>query len=489
MFVLTLCVCVCSEMFSEPIAKPDADASKDPAVFKRLFDDTTKLIAVTAPWTPQTMQRAQRTAEAYRNANPGDTVITVRGANPFNNKAPGVEAMPFCFPLKTHSSPSNWALIHLIAKMLGISFGAKGGMNFAWLLKQHGKYGNIMALIPEHRRETTAAKAAQGLIDIFAATIAEFHKHCEPGRQEFDLATAEELAIIHEFIQARVRALFRELGLNEPTYAEFMELMSFDSGFWADLFKDEAGKFSQEIKAQITDGWLKFVCRCCALAPMVTLPLATDPLEMLPVPMLAWLLKHGLISEDFFTQGVEAALGAGISSQLFAKIVASFPDGAIANFLRDYGKIILLAIVDDEGDDFFFLSLVHSRAFVPNIYPFTVVHMAAPNIVYGNDPKVLTLNMKAFWDKLLPAFPHEIEFCPDSIANADKVFGIVNSFIHAAEEKGDDLETKRAATAARVKRARDCTVTGFKDFNAKKQRTSEDYQGAVATSWGLFDAQ
>lgn len=474
-------------MFSKPVSAVPFEVSEPRRVIAGMFNRKTMVNLLTGPWCPGTKALARNAAKNFLIKNEGFQVITLRGRNQFNNKVPDVEDdLDFTYVPSTNSSPSNSATIHLVARNLGIVFGKRGGMNFGWLMKQHTKFGDILGITPKHQHDTLPVQMAAGLVKIFEATIAAFPQHSTPGKPEFDLATAEQLEEVYNFIQERVRALFTELKLAVHTYPEFMALMSFDSWLWKPLFDDEEGNFSEQIKASITDGWLRFVCRCCALAPMVTLPLATDPLEMLPLPMLAWLLKQGFITEAFFDEGVDAALGAGITSTLFSAIISSFPEGTIRYFLRDFAKIILLIVVDDEADDFFLLRLLQS-CMPEYMHDVPVIHMAAPNVVYCEDPKKQGLDMSRFWKNLLPDFDHTIQFFPDTISNADKVFGMVKSFVDAAEEKGEELKAKLAATAPRVKRARECYEESFGPYNAKKQRTRKDYDEALDDAWQRFN--
>jgi len=423
--------------------------------FKNMFNLDTKIITITTPVSIEVKRLAQDTAATYLKANPNDRVLILRSAT--LGQVPEEDLS--CFKVRADHHPKEF---YNLGRQLGISFAPRGGMDFGWHLVNRSDYVNLIELVPAYQRETVAAKVAAGLAKIFEAMIEESQM---PG------APVHGFQKIHELQQKQVRALFASLGLEEPSYAEFMELMQFDSGFWDELYKDEQGVFSHAIKFEITKSWLKFASSCCTSGPLRVFPEAQKPLELVAVPMAAWLLKNKFIAEGLFTDCAECALGGGISSALFTQVVDSFPAMAFGDFLRDFARLFLIAITGDTWDDYFLFTLIHSRA----VLPFEVVHVAAPKIVYDDTPA--GLDMGAFWHKSMPHFVHKTLYSFSAIRNQSDAFEIVKSFPQALKEKGKLQDVKLAETAKRVARAQEWSKASSGDPEAALEWPSFYAQG------------
>lgn len=411
--------------------------------FKNMFNLSTRIITITTPVSTEVKCLAQEIAGKYLKLNPNDKVLILR-----TTKVDQVveEEDLLCFKVKADQHPKDF---YSLGRQLGISFEPRGGMDFGWYIVRLSDFVNLIELVPVYQRDTLAAKIAAGLVKIFDAQIAESQM---PG------APVHDLQYIHDFQQKHVRALFASLGLEEPSFAEFMELMQFDSGFWDELYTDEQGDFSPAIKSEITKSWLKFASGCCTSEPLLVFPKAQKPLELLPVPMAAWLLQNEFIAEGLFNECVESALGGGVPAALFTQIVDSFPASAFGDFLRDFARLLLVTITGDSWDDYFLFTLLHARA----VLPFEVVHVATPKSVY--DDSVAGINMGAFWHKFMPGFVHKTLWTVAAIQS--DAFDIVKSFPQALKEQGKLQDVKLAETAKRVARAQEWSKASLGDPEA-----------------------
>jgi len=483
----------------------------DPFTFLKglFFNKSDEVVMVTAPMTPELLLlvRAAKLNKA----------LIIMGANQYNTKVTALDPHFYkrvknIIHAKTAASPASALLMQEFAKKAGLPCLQKSNMNFAWLMGQCKKYPDIKSLLPDHLRETVAANLIAGLFDIIRKTFAQFPKHSQPG-PEFDVGGPDEFAAVHSFQQALVQELLAKLNLPPLSFDQILEMLDFGSDLLSELFKDEEGQPSKELKEKATSSWLRAGCRAL-IAPFPMYPLTTDLLEMIPSLALSWLFNAGHISPEFFDLMLALHIGKeGLSSANLKLILAAFPQGAAPQFFADVAAKVAHMFVDDEADDVLLQQAMHLGA--PKDKPIPVTHVAAPGVIYGNpkdfdvehgDPNDAGfLDIRGLWCNMFPEFEHDVFYHRHSISNSDKVVSVVAANQDNLREESNKRKPLIDLAKLRAKRARDCHDVCFKPFNeaedpnfdapldapldekpGKLRKSTKMFEAALALTWEMF---